>query len=278
MKPFFALLRKHVHDTRGTLILSVAALFALGWLFVFVTSLNETEIIKALQSDSEDTKFRWLRNMGLTEQPPSVSIIMSFWSHPFILLILSIWAIGRASAAVGAEVERGTLDLILSRPVSRSSYLFSHVLVAIFGLFFLALALEAGARIATHYNYLRTPVEFWTLMKPALNLAALGLPIYGYTLLVSAIDQVRWRPTMIGSVLTLAGFIAWVVSIIPVLQKYTWRVYLERVSIFKLYKPVDDVSTGESLLFNLAVLGAIGACCIILSFLLFIRRDLPANG
>jgi ABC-2 type transport system permease protein len=278
MKPFVALLRKHVHDTRGTLILSAAALFALGWLFVFVTSLNETEIIKALQSDSEDNKFRWLRNMGLTEQPPSLSIMMSFWSHPFILLILSIWAIGRASAAVGAEVERGTLDLILSRPVSRSSYLFSHVLVAVFGLFLLALPLAAGASIATRYNYLRTPVEFSTLVKPALNLAALGLPIYAYTLLVSAVDQVRWRPTMIGSVLTLAGFIAWVVSIIPVLQKYTWRVYLERVSIFKLYNPVDDVSTAESLLLNLAVLGTIGLGCIVLSFLLFLRRDLPANG
>ena len=65
---------------------------------------------------------------------------------------------------------------------------------------------------------------------------------------------------------------------IPVLQKYTWRVYLERVSIFKLYNPVDDVSTGESMLFNLAVLAAIGTGCILLSFLAFIRRDLPANG
>jgi len=129
--------------------------------------------------------------------------------------------------------------------------------MAIFGLFFLALALAVGARIGAHYNFLRVPIEFWTLAKPALNLAALGLPIYGYTLLISAVDYVRWRATMIGSVLTLAGFIAWVVSVIPVLQKYTWRVYLERVSIFKLYNPVDDVSTGESLLFNLAVLAGI---------------------
>ncbi len=278
MKPFFALLRKHVHDTRGTLILSAAALFGLGWLFVFVTSLNETEILKALSSGSEENRYRWLRNLGLEEQPPSVSIMMSFWSHPFILLTIAMWVIGRGSAAVGAEVERGTLDLILSRPVSRTSYLFSHVLIAIFGLLVLALALAAGAGIGAHYNFLRVPIEFSTLLKPALNLAALGLPIYGYTLLVSAVDHVRWRATMIGSVLTLGGFIAWVVSVIPVLQKYTWRVYLERISIFKLYNPVDDVSTGESLLFNLAVLAAIGAGCIGLSFLALIRRDLPANG
>lgn len=278
MKPFFALLRKHVHDTRGTLLLSAAALFALGWLFVFVTSLNETEILKVLSSETENSRFRWLRNMGLEEQPPSVSIMMSFWSHPLIIAIIAMWAIGRGSSAVGAEVERGTLDLILSRPVSRASYLLTHVLMAIFGLFFVALALAVGAGIGAHYNYLRVPIAFWTLVKPALNLAVLGLPIYGYTLLVSAVDHVRWRATMIGSVVTLAGFIAWVVSVIPVLQKYTWRVYLERVSIFKLYNPVDDVSTGELLLFNLAVLAAIGAGCILLSFLAFTRRDLPANG
>jgi len=278
MKPFFALLRKHVHDTRGTLLLSAAVLFGLGWLFVFVTSLNETEILKVLSSDTEDNRFRWLRNMGLEEQPPSVSIVVSSWSHPLFISILSIWAIGRGSIAVSAEVERGTLDLILSRPVSRTSYLFTHVLMGVFGLFFLAMALAVGARIGAHYNFLRVPIAFWTLTKPALNLAVLGLPIYGYTLLVSAVDHVRWRPTMIGAVLTLAGYIAWFVSVFPVLQKYTWRVYLERVSIFKLYNPVDDVSTGDSLLFNLAVLAAIGTGCILLSFLAFILRDLPANG
>ena len=51
MTPFLALLRKHIHDTRWMLILSAAALFALGWLFVFFTSLNETEILKALSAE-----------------------------------------------------------------------------------------------------------------------------------------------------------------------------------------------------------------------------------
>ncbi len=278
MRPFLALLRKHVHDTRGMLILSGAAFFALGWLFVFVTSLNETEILKALASDSQETRFRWLRSMGLEEQPPSVSIMMTFWSHPFIVSIIAIWAIGRGSIAVAAEVERGTMDLILSRPVSRTSYLFSHVLIAVLGLYLLSLTLALGAWAGTQYNALRVPPSLGILARPALNLAALGLPIYGYTLLVSALDQVRWRPTMIGSVLTLAGFIAWVISVIPVLQKYTWRPWLERVSIFKLYNPIDAVSAAEHLGFDVAVLAGIGAGCILLAFLGFVRRDLPANG
>jgi ABC-2 type transport system permease protein len=278
MTPFVALLRKHVHDTRGMLILSVAAFFALGWLFVFITSLNEAEILKALASDTQDNRYRWLRAMGLEEEPPSVSIIMSFWSHPFIIAIIGMWAIARGSIAVAAEVERGTMDLILSRPVSRTSYLVSHVLIALLGLLVLPLGLAVGAWVGTQYNALRLPPGFGTLVRPALNLAALGLPIYGYTLLVSALDQVRWRPMMIGSVLTLAGFIAWVISVIPVLQKYTWRTWLERVSIFKFYNPVDAVGAAEFLAHNIAVLTAIGAACIVLAFLGFVRRDLPANG
>ena len=278
MSTFLALIRKHVHDTRGTLLISAAALFALGWLYVFFTSLNETEILKALASDSEDNRFRWMRNMGMLEQPPSVSIMVAFWNSPFILLTIAIWGIARGSIAVGAEVERGTLDLILSRPISRSAYLLSHVLVALFGLVLLALALAAGATVGVQYNYLRIPPSFWTLIRPAVNLAFLGFPIYAYTLLVSSLDHVRWRPTMVGSVLTLAGFVAWVVSVVPVMQKYTWKVWLERISIFKLYNPVDAVNSAEQLGQNLAILAGIAAVCIVLAFIGFVHRDLPANG
>ena len=54
--------------------------------------------------------------------------MMTSWSHPIVFLLISIWAIGRGSIAVAAEVERGTMDLILSRPVPRWVYLTSHVL------------------------------------------------------------------------------------------------------------------------------------------------------
>ena len=81
-------------------------------------------------------------------QGTSVSIMMAFWNHPLIILMISIWAIGRGSGAVAAEIERGTMDLILSRPVARWTYLASQVVVATLGLAILAAALFAGASIA----------------------------------------------------------------------------------------------------------------------------------
>lgn len=278
MRPFWALIRKHLHDTRGMLLMSSLALFALGWLFVFVTSVTESETLRRLASEEDGGRIRWMRNLGLVKDSPSVDLIMASWNHPFILLTIAIWAIGRASIAVSGEIERGTLDLVLSRPVSRSSYLLSHVLVALSGLLLLGLALAAGAAAALPFNHLRVPPLSSTLLAPALNLTFLGLPIYGYTLFISAIDQVRWRPTMVGSVLTLLGFIAFVVSVIPVLENYAWRVWLERISIFTLFNPVEAVGPAELLGRNLAILFGLGVAFVALSFLGFLRRDLPANS
>jgi ABC-2 type transport system permease protein len=278
MRPFLALIRKHVHESRWMLGFSAAALFGLGWLFVFVTSLNEAEIVKALESDSGNMRLQFLRSMGIAEQPSSISLMIASWNHPFILLLVSMWAIARASGAVAAEVERGTLDLLLSRPVARPAYLASQVLVAITGLAILGLGLFLGAAIAIRYNAFREPPDPWKLVRPAINLAALGLPVYGYTLLCSALDHVRWRPTSIGSFLTLAGFIAFVISLIPVIQKMSWKPWLDYISIFKAFNPVELVTKGESFEYNVAILAGIGAGCIVAAFLAFSYRDLPANG
>jgi ABC-2 type transport system permease protein len=278
MKPFWALIHKQVHESRWTLGVSAAALFGLGWLSVYVTSLNEAEIVRLLGSEDRDTRIQWMRNLGVTEEPSSGMIMMAFWNHPFFLMLISIWSIVRGSGAVAAEVERGTMDLILSRPISRTAYLASQVCVALVGLMILGLALASGASLGLRFNVLREPPGAWALLRPAINLAALGLPIYGYTLLASALDHVRWRPSWAGSSLTLAGFIAYVIAMIPVFHEMWWRPWLERVSIFKAYNPVELVTTGESLEFNVAILAGIGAVCITLAFLGFAIRDLPANG
>ena len=278
MTPFLALLRKQIHEARWTLGLSAAVLFGLGWLFVWVTSLNEAEIVRRLGDDSEQGRIQMLRMMGITEEPSSLSLIMASWSHPFIFLLISIWAIGRGSAAVAAEVERGTMDLLLSRPIPRWVYLSSSVIVSLAGLLILAGALMAGASIAVNYNVLRERPAPFAMLRPAVNLAALGLPIYGYTLLASALDFVRWRATLIGSVLTLIGFVALVISLIPILQGMSWEPWVERISIFKAYNPVQAVNGGETYQLHLAILSGVGISCIALAFAAFAVRDLPANG
>ncbi len=278
MSPFLALVRKHVHESRWTLAFTAAALFGLGWLSVYITSLRETRIIKALGSPDLDDRAEWLRRLGLAKEPTSGEITMAFWNHPIFVVLIAIWAISRGTAAVAAEVERGTMDLLLSRPVSRSAYLASHVIVALSGLAVLAAALALGGSWAVAHNVLRSPPESGALIRPALNLAALGLPIYGCALLLSALDHVRWRPTWIVSSLTLASFIGFMMAINPVFADAPWKPWVEAITIFRAYRPVELVSTGETFAANVAFLAGVAAPCMLLAFIGFARRDLPANG
>ena len=281
MWSFWTLFRKHLHESKWMLGLSAVALFALGWLFVYIVSVNETEMLKMLSGTSEEARgrFRFLRSMGLDDQPASVTFIVTFWKRmPLFMLTILLWAISRGSIAVAAEVERGTLDMVLSRPVSRAGYMTSQVVFGIFGLLVLGGAVMLGTWVAARYNILRQPPTFRDLSKPALNLALLGLPVFGYTLLASALDHVRWRPNLIGSVLTLGGFIAQVVADNPVFKDAVWKPWLERICVFNAFEPVDAVTKMETLAMHLGILAGVGFGFIALAYVAFVVRDLPANG
>lgn len=274
MMATWALFRKNVGDARWMLLIIGSALFGLAWLFVYVTHDLEAKARAALGGGPA---VRMLRGLGGSAMDFSTAAIeMVFWNREVVLLMLSIWAIARGSAAVAGEIERGTMDMILSRPITRFSYLNAQVASALFGLLFLVGAMMAGNQVGARYNSLNDPPSVLLLAKPALNLVAFGAAIYGYALFLSTVDLVRWRPNLIASVATLAGFIAQILANIPSLE--AWKPTLERVSIFKAVSAVEIVTKGETFAFNTGVLGLVGLIGLVLGYAAFLRRDLPAGS
>jgi ABC-2 type transport system permease protein len=274
MTAFVALTRKQAGESKGFLGIAAIALFGISWLTVFITARIEARMRTA--EDAGLRMPRMLRGMGGAAMDFSTAAIeTAWWNHPFVVLLVISWAIARGSLPVAGELERGTLDLTLSRPISRFAYLLSNVCVAVLGLLVLAAALVAGNRVGSQYNVVATPPSVWILTRPALNLAALGLAIYGVTLFLGALDVVRWRPNMIASIFTLGSFILLAIVQAPSLEEWKW---LERYSIFKAYNPVEAAVKGEHVAFNAGVLAAIGLGGITLAFIQFLRRDLPAGG
>ena len=103
--------------------------------------------------------------------------------------------------------------------------------------------------------------DTWAMLRPAINLAVLGLPIYGYTLRPSPRGPCgRWRATLLGSILTLAGFVALFISLFEVLQKMSWMWYVERMSIFMAYNPVEAIGGGGKYVLHLEILSGCGHC------------------
>lgn len=275
MTAISTMLRRQLGESRWFLGLASASLFGLGWLSAFVAARIERQFLRVSGNDAEQFE-RFTRSMGGAAMDfSSLSFQVMFWNHPFVMLLICLWAISRGSAAVAGEIERGTLDVTLSRPVSRLGYFATQVMGGLLGLVVLASALVGGNRVGGLYNRVSDPPTALALVKPAANLALVGVAVYGYTLLLAARDVVRWRPNLFAAAVTIAGFAAAVASTLPTLSDWEW---IGRFSVFKAFDPVEVAVTGETFVPHAAVLGAVGAIAVAAAFAVFQRRDLPSNS
>jgi len=275
MGPFAAVVRKQLVESRWLLGITAAALLLLSFFFTFAASRIEATMRRASDPLMQMRGRMQMRAFaGPAGDDSSTTLVLSFWIHPVIVMILAVWPITRAAGGFAGEIERGTLDLVLSRPVSRAEYLASHVVVAVLGLVALAASLILGNLFGSLFFAVKAPPGVLALLAPATMVVSLGLAAYGYTLPFSAIDIVRWRPGLIASALTLGGLIAMTVA--PQFEDYEWL--LEKLSIFRAYAPVTVAMRGEPLLYNTTVLVGVFAAGLTLAFLAFASRDLPANS
>lgn len=264
------LLIRHLIESRWMLGISSSSFLGLGVLIAWMASRIEGRL-----ATGEVRRLGPLRVLGGPEMDFSTTALeVCWWNHPVVVLIVLSWVISRGAAAVAGEIERGTVDVTLSRPVSRSAYLASQVVFAALGLVAIVLALVAGMMLGAWLYPLKAPPTFVTLLRPVAMVVALGLSVYGYTLPFSALDVVRWRPTLAGASITLAGLIA--MSVASQFEDY--EKVLKRLSVFQAYAPVTVALKGDPLAYNSSILLGVFAAGLAASFWAFCRRDIPSNS
>lgn len=150
-------------------------------------------------------------------------IIGLSFAEPILILCVLTWSISRGTDVVSGELNRGTMEMLLSQPVRRSQLIFAHAIVSTTGLSILCLAAYVGivagvytnSTPVTHYpesiNLMginvtpiwsepikeMTPldelVDIRYYIAPSINLFSLGFFIMALSVLVSSLDQYRWR-------------------------------------------------------------------------------------
>ncbi|MFO0958709.1 MAG: ABC transporter permease subunit [Isosphaeraceae bacterium] len=277
MSPFFILLRKHLTEARWFIGLVAVAVAMLGWLGVY-----QTREYLAAQKAATDGMAR-MRGAGMMRvfggpdfDGSPAALEVARWNFPLIPLLLICWAIARGSLAIAGEIERGTLDIALSRPISRWSYLMAHVAAAAGGLALMLGALLLGNQVGNWYYSIEDAPGPLPILRPCLNMFALGFAAFGYTLLFSSYDVVRWRATLISSSLTVGGIIAYFIANTDELkERWGW---LEWLTVFKGYAPVEAAVKAVQLGPNVGALCGVGLAGIAIAYLFFQGRDLPANS
>jgi ABC-2 type transport system permease protein len=190
--------------------------------------------------------------------------------HPISIILLSVFAIGFTTSAVAGERQRGTLEVLLARPLSRRQ-VYATLLAAV--LLFVGLVLAAasvgtiiGSAVVGVLGELaveRLPMLWLNGMLLWGSLAAIGLaasvsfdrltPALGITM---AIVVVSYFLDILGSLWPDAAGI----------QPY---------SLFH-YLTARDILSGTVAIGGFGLLAAVGAVAIALALVVFPRRDLAA--
>ncbi|MEX0825053.1 MAG: ABC transporter permease subunit, partial [Pirellulaceae bacterium] len=207
------------------------ALFFFAWVRVWVVSLMEMEKFKTVLEQFRD--FEKFSPIPFDQMITYTGRVGMTFDEPIVMLCIVVWCVARGSDVVSGELGRGTLEMLLAQPISRTRLLLSHAFVSSIGLVGLVLCIWLGIWVGTHLTTVEesAPVPTFTIplfnielplsAEPAekltfrmaekvdsriyassvINLIALGFFLLGLSSMISSLDRYRWRT--VGAVITI---------------------------------------------------------------------------
>lgn len=180
-------------------------------------------------------------------------------------LIVSVFVIMAASAAVAGEVDRGTVELWLSAPVARWRLLAAKLVALLAGIVVIV-AVTVGA-LAGSALIAGEALSGAGLLWCGAALLSFCIAVGGYTTLISSLLSSRGAAAGIAAAVTLASYLAGVLSVLSADVEA-----LKYVAITSAFHPqqalIDRAVAGE-----IAVLLAVGALAAAAALVVFERRD-----
>ena len=191
-------------------------------------------------------------------------------THPILLVACFLFIIGLGVRAVAGELEAGSLDLTLTRPIRRSSYLASHLAVLAPGTALLGLAYAVGTLVADRmFDPPGAALQPGRMLLAAGQVWLLFLAVGALTLLVSCLMTERGRALGVAVGIVLAMYVGnFLFALWEPLR------FLTRITLFRYFTPGPTIQAGDVAWGDSAVLAAFAAVALIAAFVVFERRDL----
>lgn len=202
------------------------------------------------------------------ELGPATMVAM-VWSHPVVLTLVWILAIWLGTRVPAGEVDRGTVDVLLSWPVSRAQVLLVEAAVAVAaGIVVVSMAF-AGNAIGgwpMETSVVGTPASrLWVVA----NLWAIFFVGYGASSLASSLSDRRGRAAGVVVGFLIASF---VLSFLGAFSEPIRR--LSFLSVLNYYRPLFALQDGTAPARDILALLSLGIIFWTIGAVVFMRRDI----
>jgi hypothetical protein len=190
------------------------------------------------------------------------------YQHPMVLTLYMLFAVGVPTALLAGEVQKGTMELILSRQAAKIHVYVCAGLITVTGMFALVMVMFTGTVAATSIYDFGQPIPLYSFFKIAILGGMLASAVGGVSLLSAACFSRGTAVTLTVAYLAVNYFVSIIADWWPRmkwLSPATIFHYVHGPEIFNGSWPVGDFCVLISLLVVSALLGGI----------IWHRRDLP---
>ncbi len=193
------------------------------------------------------------------------------FTHPLYIVLAGAAVIGFAARSLAGEMDRGIIQIPLSRRISRQAVYTSRLLGVAVICILLAIAGPLG--MVAGMLYARPEGEFAYGHLGAVALSGLtlfwaigGLSLWGSAAASTAGRVVAWAI----SLLVVSYFVDYFAGIWEPLRA------IQFLSLFEYYDPTQALVSGQATTVDLITLTVVGALAAVAGLVIFTRRDLPS--
>lgn len=264
----FTILWRTIKDRKISLIVYCLAAVLLMWMYVamFPSIQKQSEALSGFMNSMPEAVFK---AFGIEEV--DISTIESFlamehfsmvWPIMAIIMLLAIGGTG-----ISGEVENGTAEILLSRPVSRLHIFFGRYLAGVFSLLvFTIISIFIIIPLAALHNIDYTPGNF---VSVAIISFLFGWAVFSVSILFSAIFSEKSRVYMITGGILLAMY---VLNIAAALMENLND--LKYISFFHHYSYNDAIIRNTINSTNVLVFVVVAIVCTAAAAMWFKKRDI----
>jgi len=191
------------------------------------------------------------------------------YQEPFVLLLYMLFAVGAPTALLAGEIQNGNMELILSRPTTKTHVYTCAGLITVTGMAALVLVMFLGTVVATHLYDFEQQVPLYAFFKLAIVGGILASSVGAVALLAAACFHRVTAISLTVAFLVVNYFIAIVSEWWPIMKSLT------PFNIFYYVNPAAILGQPGWPIRDMAVLLTLLAVSTLLGGIIWQRRDLP---
>lgn len=253
-------------QTARLAIVTVVAI-AWGWLLPFFYS-QFSSSIRTLAA--QNPLFQQLSNFGSGSLLTLPGTITLGTQHPFAIAFLGIFAVGAGSVAIAGERQRGTLEVLLARPITRRG-LFVTLVVALTAVLALIMAaLLGGMVLGAATQGLLGQLELSRIPLVWLNGVLLWVAFLAFAMAMSASFDRTGPAVGLSLAFLLVNYFVEILGTFWADAKWT-----QDYSLFNHFQP-SEILAGQADPFDFVLLVGVAVVALAYALVIFPRRDLAA--